>query len=46
MLQAAVGALTVRVPGALRASVGQAVGLQWLPERAHLFDAQSGLRLV
>jgi len=34
------------LPGALRASVGQAVGLRWLPEKAHLFDAQSGLRMV
>jgi hypothetical protein len=34
------------LPGSLLASVGQAVGLRWLPEQAHLFDAQSGLRLV
>ena len=31
--------------GALRASVGQAVGLQWLPEQAHLFDPKRRLRL-
>ena len=45
-LHSPVGALTVRVPGALRASVGEAVGLRWLPEQAHLFDAQSALRLA
>ena len=45
-LHTPVGALTVRVPGALRAAVGEAVCLRWLPEQAHLFDAQSGLRLA
>jgi len=45
-LQTPVGALTVRVPGALRTSVGEAVWLRWQPEQAHVFDAQSGLRLA
>jgi len=45
-LQTPLGSITVRVPGALRASVGDAVCLQWSPEKAHLFDAQSGLRLA
>ena len=44
-VQNPVGALPVRVPGARRASVGEAVCLRWLPEQAHLFEAQSGLRL-
>ncbi len=42
----AVGLLTARVPGNVRHSVGQAVCLAWAAEKAHLFDAASGLRLA
>jgi len=49
-LQTPVGAVTVRVPGALRASVGEAVCLQCLPEKGpplrRAKRAAAGLRRV
>jgi len=42
----AVGALTARVPGAVRHRVGERVHLQWLPQQVHLFDGASDLRLA
>ncbi|WP_077037148.1 ABC transporter ATP-binding protein [Pelomonas sp. KK5] len=41
-----VGKITVRTPGALRRSVGDAVYLQWDAQKAHLFDAKTELRLA
>ena len=40
------GKLTARVPGNTALRAGDAVHLQWVPQRAHLFDATSGLRLT
>ena len=42
----ALGKLTARVPGNVALHVGDAVHLQWVPQKAHLFDAESGARLV
>jgi multiple sugar transport system ATP-binding protein len=42
----AIGALTARVPGAVRHRVGETVHLQWPAEAAHVFDDASGLRLA
>jgi multiple sugar transport system ATP-binding protein len=41
----AVGKLTARVPGHPRLRAGDRVHLQWRPEHAHLFDADSGQRV-
>ncbi len=40
------GKLTARVPGNTALRVGDAVHLQWVPQKAHLFDADSGVRLA
>ena len=41
----AVGTITARVPGNLRAHVGDRVHLRWDPEKSHLFAAQSQRRI-
>jgi len=41
----AIGRLTLRVPGAVRQRVGDAVHLQWRPEQVHLFDGATEQRL-
>ncbi len=40
-----VGKLTARVPGNLRAHVGDAVHLRWSPDKVHLFAGQGGKRV-
>ncbi len=40
-----VGQFTVRMPGMLKAQIGDRVHLQWSPDDVHLFDRESGLRL-
>ena len=40
------GPLTIRVPGNLRARVGDAVHLRWDAAHAHLFDAKTELRVA
>ncbi len=46
MVDTAIGTLTARVPGALRASPGERVHLQWQADSAHLFDdGPSGQRV-
>ncbi|MCR5863876.1 ABC transporter ATP-binding protein [Aquincola sp. J276] len=42
----AAGPLTIRVPGNLRAHVGDAVHLRWDAAHAHLFDAATELRVA
>ena len=45
-VETAVGKITVRFPGSLRRSVGDAVCLQWNAQKAHLFDAKTERRLA
>jgi multiple sugar transport system ATP-binding protein len=40
-----VGQITVRTPGLLQLREGDRVCLKWRPEDAHLFDADTGVRL-
>ena len=42
----ALGKLTARLPGHAPGRVGDTVHLRWLPEHAHLFEAQGGQRLA
>ena len=46
LVDTAVGKLTVRVAGNVQRKVGDAVHLQWAPQRVHLFDASAGQRLA
>jgi multiple sugar transport system ATP-binding protein len=45
MVDTALGRLTVRVPGKVAQQVGDAVGLDWLPEAMHLFAGPDGVRV-
>jgi multiple sugar transport system ATP-binding protein len=44
-LDTPLGKLTSRVAGRAPYRVGDALGLAWLPQAVHLFDAKSGARL-
>lgn len=45
LVETAAGMITARFPGQWQATTGDAVRLTWKPERVHLFDARSGVRL-
>jgi multiple sugar transport system ATP-binding protein len=46
LVDTAVGKLTARVPGRLRASTGAAVALRWSTSEVHLFDARTERRIA
>jgi len=45
-LETPLGTLTARAAGRTPHQVGDAVGISWAPERAHRFEAASGMRVA